>query len=90
MIIEFSLSAPDQSHLVDDYHQHFDASVWYQMEWAYPEMPRAGELVDAGLIFELLNGRVDTTLLPGVWSIVSVVWLREGGAIVPKFHVVGK
>jgi|GEM_PF-2062378 len=90
MIIEFSLSAPDQSHLVDDYHLHFDAGVWYKMEWTYPEMPRAGEMLDTELVFELLHGRVDTTLLPRQWSIVGVLWLRENGMIVPKFQVVGK
>lgn len=91
MIIKCTLSLPEHTTIIDQYHHYFGSDNWYEMEWAYPALPRTGEKVEGKTLDRLLPGHLHQQgLLPDIWQIADILWCEREGAIFPLIHFIGK
>lgn len=89
MIIHLSLSAPEHSHLLVNYHEVFIEQT-FSMDWNYTVIPRPGDLLDYSLITDLVADQVNIAMLPKIWEVMDIKWSKQTNNIVPVLNVVGK
>jgi hypothetical protein len=89
MIIHLSLSAPEHSHLLVNYHEVFVEQT-FSMNWNYTVMPRPGDFLDLQMITDLVADQVNIAMLPKIWQVMDIKWSKQTDGIVPILNVVGK
>lgn len=89
MIIHLSLSAPEHSHLLVNYHEVFVEQT-FSMDWSYTVIPRPGDFLDFPLIKDLIADQVNVAMLPKVWQVMDIKWSKQPEGIIPVLNVVGK
>lgn len=89
MIIHLSLSAPEHSHLLVNYHEVFVEQT-FSMDWNYAVMPGPGDFLDLPLITDLIADQVNIAMLPKIWQVMDIKWSKQPGSVIPVLHVVGK
>ena len=90
MILYLSLSAPEHSHLIVNYHDIFPEHNTFKMTWDCDAIPRPGDILDALFITDLVADQVDVAMLPKIWQVMDIRWIRQTEGIVPVLNVVGK
>lgn len=89
MIIHLSLSAPEHSHLLVNYHEVFVEQI-FSMDWNYTVMPRPGDFLDVQMIIDLVAEQVNIAMLPKIWQVMDIKWSKQTDGIVPILNIVGK
>jgi hypothetical protein len=89
MIIQLSLSAPEHSHLLVNYHEVFIEQT-FSMNWNYTVIPQPGDFLDFQMITDLVADQVNITMLPKIWQVMDIKWSKQTDGIVPILNVVGK
>jgi hypothetical protein len=90
MTIHLSLSAPEHSHLIVNYHEVFPEHNAFPLNWDCSDLPRPGDILDYAFVHDLVAGLVNVEMLPKIWQIMDIKWIRSDGSIVPVLNVVGK
>lgn len=89
MTIHLSLSAPEHSHLIVNYHEVLVEQI-FSMDWNYNAIPRPGDFLDFPIITDLVAAQVNVAMLPKTWQVMDIRWSKQTGSIVPVLNVVGK
>ncbi len=76
--------------MIEGYHDYFQDNHVFSIDWAYPALPGVGHSFDEAYIISLLQGKVNTDMLPHTWTIVDLKWYAAGGSMLPRLYVVGR
>jgi hypothetical protein len=90
MTVYLSLSAPEHSHLIVNYHDIFPEHNTFKMIWDCGAIPRPGDILDFSFITDLVGDKLNIAMLPKVWQVMDIRWTRETEGIIPVLNVVGK
>lgn len=90
MNIYLSLSAPEHSHLIVNYQEIFPEHNAFPLHWNCSELPRPGDILDYAFIHDLVVSQVNVEMLPKIWQVMEVKWIKDNDSVIPVLNVVGK